>query len=104
MYAIIETGGKQYRVSPGDILSIEKVDGEVGGTVEIGSVLLVQDDGKISIGNPTVANAKVTAEVIGQGRLRKIRVFKKKRRKTYQRTKGHRQCFTKVKIKAIAAG
>lgn len=104
MYAIIKTGGKQHRVSPGDVLSIEKVEGDVGGTIELGSVLFISDDGNVSIGNPTVAGAAVTAEVLKQDRLKKILVFKKKRRKTYERTKGHRQAVTQIKITAISAG
>jgi large subunit ribosomal protein L21 len=104
MYAIIKAGGKQYRVSPGDIIDVERVDAEVGGSIDLGSVLCISDENNTSIGTPTVPNAKVTAEVVGQGRFKKIRVFKKKRRKTYQRSKGHRQSFTKVKITEITAG
>jgi large subunit ribosomal protein L21 len=101
MYAIVETGGKQYRVEPGEILRIEKLAGEVGGTVELKQVRLVQGDGGLLIGSPWVERARVTAEIIQQGRTRSVMVFKKKRRKNYRRTKGHRQCFTQVRITGI---
>lgn len=101
MYAIVETGGKQYRVEPGEVLQIEKLAGEVGGTVELEQVRLVQGDGGLLIGRPWVERARVTAEIIGQGRTRSTMVFKKKRRKNYRRTKGHRQCFTQVRITGI---
>jgi large subunit ribosomal protein L21 len=101
MYAIVETGGKQYRVEPGEILRVEKLAGEVGGKVELKQVRLVHGDGGLLIGNPWVERARVTAEIIRQGRTRSVMVFKKKRRKNYRRTKGHRQCFTQVRITGI---
>ena len=102
MYAIVETGGKQYRVEPGSILQLEKLSGEKGGTVELTQVRLVQDaNGGLLIGRPWVRQARVTAEILRQGRTRSIMVFKKKRRKNYRRTKGHRQSFTQVRITDI---
>jgi len=102
MYAIVETGGKQYRVQPGEVLKVEKVPGDVGGTVELTQVRLVQGDNGLQIGHPWVERAKVTAEILRQGRTRSIMIFKKKRRKNYRRTKGHRQQFTELRITGIA--
>lgn len=105
MYAIIRTGGKQYRVNEGSILKIEKIAGEKGDKVTFSEVLLVSgDDGVIKVGNPVVANATVTAEIVEQGRDKKIIVFKYKRRKNYRRKQGHRQPFTKIKIDQIVVG
>ncbi|MEK7279047.1 MAG: 50S ribosomal protein L21 [Nitrospirota bacterium] len=102
MYAVVETGGKQYRVSPGDIVRFEKIDKPVGEKVELDKVLLVSGDDKVSVGE-TLKDAKVIGEVAAQGRERKVIIFKKKRRKGYQRTKGHRQYYTSVKITEIQA-
>ena len=102
MYAIIETGGKQYRVEPGLTIQVESVPGEVGAQVEIDQVHLVHGDAGVVIGQPLVKGAKVTAEIVRHGRTRSITVFKKKRRKNYRRTRGHRQGFTKLLIKSIA--
>ena len=102
MYAIVETGGKQYRVQPGEVLRVEKLPGDVGGTVELTRVRLVHSDTDLLVGRPWVEHARVTAEIVSQGRSRSIMVFKKKRRKNYRRTKGHRQSFTQVRITGIA--
>ena len=102
MYAIIETGGKQYRVEPGVTIQVETVPGDVGAQVEIDQVHLVHGDAGMMIGQPLVKGAKVTAEIVRHGRTRSITVFKKKRRKNYRRTRGHRQGFTKLLIKSIA--
>lgn len=102
MYAIVETGGKQYRVQPGEVLKIEKVPGDVGGTVELTQVRVIQSDNGLQIGRPWVERAKVTAEILRQGRTRSIMIFKKKRRKNYRRTKGHRQQYTELRITGIA--
>ncbi len=104
MYAVVETGGKQYRVSPGDIVRIEKLDKPVGEKVELDKVLLVRGDGddNLSVGE-ALKDARVIGEVAAQGRERKVLIFKKKKRKGYQRTKGHRQYFTSVKITEIKA-
>lgn|SRR5262245_59627488 len=102
-YAIIRTGGKQYRVSPGDIIRIPSLaDKSEGDKVEFGEVLAAGDDKGVRIGAPTISGASVTARVVKQGRSPKIIVFKFKRRKHYKRKHGHRQGFTAVKIEAIA--
>ncbi len=102
MYAIVETGGKQYRVQPGEVVQVETVPGEVGSTVELKQVRLVQQDSGLVIGRPWVDRASVTAEIIRQGRTRSIMVFKKLRRKNYRRTRGHRQGFTRLRITGIS--
>jgi large subunit ribosomal protein L21 len=104
MYAIVETGGKQYRAEQGDVLEVEKLEGAVGTTVTLDKVLLISGDTGVQIGTPTLAKAKVTGEVIAQDRHPKIIVFKKRRRKNYRRTNGHRQSFTKLKITGIIGG
>ncbi|MEW6542658.1 MAG: 50S ribosomal protein L21 [Nitrospirota bacterium] len=101
MYAIVETGGKQYRVEPGEVLRVEKLPGEVGATVELKQVRLVQNEAGLQIGRPWVERARVTAEILRQSRTRSITVFKKMRRKNYRRTRGHRQHFTQVRITNI---
>lgn len=103
MYAIIETGGKQYRVTEGDVLTIEKIDVAEGQTVDFDRVLTVVKDGEVVIGKPLVANAKVTAEVVAHGKGKKILVFKYKAKANYRRRQGHRQPFTKVRIEKIDA-
>ena len=102
-YAVIRTGGKQYRVSEGEIVRVEKLAGEVGEKVTLADVLFVGGDGEPKIGAPLVADAKVTGEIVDQGRAKKIIVFKKKRRKSYSRQRGHRQYQTALKITAIEA-
>ena len=104
MYAIVETGGKQYRAAQGDVLEVEKLDGAVGATITLDKVLLISGEGETKIGTPTVAKAKVTGEILAQDRHSKIIVFKKMRRKNYRRTNGHRQSFTKLKITGIVEG
>jgi large subunit ribosomal protein L21 len=101
-YAVIRTGGKQYRVAEGDLVKIEKLAGEVGETVTLPDVLFVGGD-DVKIGAPLLANAKVTGEIVGQIRAKKIIVFKKKRRKSYSRQRGHRQYQTTLKITGIEA-
>ena len=103
MYALIETGGKQYKVTPGELLNIEKIDAQVGSEYEFDKVLLVANGDDIQIGSPMVEGAKVTAEVIEHGKAKKVIVFKKKRRKGYKVKRGHRQHYTTVAIKAIAS-
>lgn len=103
MYAIIKTGGKQYRVAEGDVLFIEKLEAAEGETVEFDQVLTVVRDGEVVIGKPVVAGAKVTAKVEGQGKGQKIFVFKYKAKANYRRRQGHRQPFTKVVIEKIEA-
>ena len=103
MYAIVRTGGKQYQVEAGDTLRVEKLQGEVGDTVELDDVLLVVDGETVTIGQPVVEGAKVVAKVLEQGRHKKIIVFKKKRRQGYQVKKGHRHMYTALKIETISA-
>lgn len=102
MYAVIKTGGKQYRVSPGETLRVEKLDRTAGESVVFDQVLMVSDDAaKVSVGKPFLSNATVTAEVVKQGRADKIIIIKMKRRKHYMRRQGHRQDFTEIKITDI---
>ena len=100
MYAIIATGGKQYRVSEGDVLYIEKIDAEVDSTVSF-DVLLVENEGDVKVGTPVVEGVKVEGKVVGQIRGEKIIVFKYKSKKNYRRKQGHRQPYTKVEITKI---
>ena len=101
MYAVIRSGGKQYRVAPGQTIRLEKVAGDVGTKVEIKDVLLVENDGNIQLGTPVIANVTVEGTVVEQDRTKKIIVFKKKRKKQYRRTQGHRQDYTAVRIDKI---
>ncbi len=102
MFAVVRTGGKQYRVAKDDIIKIEKLDGEAGDTIEFGEVLLIGNGDDTTIGAPLVEGAKVTGEVLEQTRASKIIVFKKKRRHNYRRKKGHRQHQTVIKITDIS--
>jgi large subunit ribosomal protein L21 len=101
MFAVIRTGGKQYRVAPNDIIKVEKIAGEPGDIVELAEVILLGGEGGPKTGSPTIAGALVAAEVIEQTRADKIVVFKKKRRKNYRRKKGHRQLLTALRITEI---
>ena len=102
MYAIVQTGGKQYKVAEGDILKVEKLDGQAGAQVVLDQVLLVKDDdGNVKVGKPVVENARITAQVIEQGKGKKIIVYKYKRRKNERKKQGHRQAYTKIKIEKI---
>jgi large subunit ribosomal protein L21 len=103
VYAIIRTGGKQYRVETGDIVRLERLDGAVGTSVTLDDVLLVAGEGEPLVGNPRVAGASVMGTVVEQDRDAKVRVFKYKKRKHYRRTRGHRQSFTAVRIDAVRA-
>lgn len=104
MYAIIETGGKQYKVSPGETIKVERLPAEEGASIELDRVLaLTDDDGKTVIGTPYVEGASVTGRCVRHGRARKIRVFKYKAKANYRKRMGHRQSFTEVKIEAIKA-
>lgn len=102
MYAVIKTGGKQYKVSEGDLLKVEKIDGAVGETVEIDQVLMV-GGAEVKLGTPLVPGAKVKAQIVGQEKDKKILVFKSKRRKGYRKKFGHRQQITRLKVAAIEA-
>ena len=101
MYAIIETGGKQYRVETGTLVQVESLPGEVGATVALDQVRLVHGEKGLEIGQPLVKGASVKGEIIAQDRTRSITIFKKQRRKNYRRTNGHRQGFTKLRITGI---
>ncbi|WP_319533724.1 50S ribosomal protein L21 [uncultured Cohaesibacter sp.] len=104
MFAVIKTGGKQYTVSPEDIIKVERLEGEAGDTVVFDSVLLVGGEGDAQVGAPLVDGATVAAEILDQGRGRKIIIFKKRRRQNSRRRNGHRQHFTSVKITEILTG
>jgi len=101
MYAVIRSGGKQYRVTPGQTIRLEKLSGDPGSRVQLSEVLLVENDGKFQTGKPLLSNAKVEATVLEHDRAKKIIIFKKKRKKQYRRTNGHRQDFTAVRIESI---
>lgn len=103
MYAVIKSGGKQYKVSPGDVVRVECLTAQAGDTIEISDVFMVSDGDKVNIGKPTLSSAKVTAEVIGEGRGEKLIIFKHRRRKGFRKTNGHRQNFTAIRIKDIKA-
>ncbi len=102
MYAVVASGGKQYKVQKGDILRVEKMPGDVGAPVSFDQVLMVAHGQQIAVGTPTLANATVSGHIVEQGKARKIIVFKYKRRKRYRRRQGHRQMFTAVKIDRIS--
>jgi large subunit ribosomal protein L21 len=102
MYAVIKTGGKQYKVSEGDVLNIEKIEGTKGDVVVFDEVLMISGDEDIKVGTPRVEGAKVTGEIVAQTKGTKIKVFKMKRRKGYRRKTGHRQELTGLKIKEIS--
>ena len=103
MYAVIATGGKQYRVSEGDVIFVEKLAGELDEQVVFSDVLTVVEDGSVKIGTPYLAGAKVTAKVLKQGKDKKILVYKYKSKANYRRRQGHRQPYTKVSIEKIEA-
>ncbi|HEY5602412.1 MAG TPA: 50S ribosomal protein L21 [Gammaproteobacteria bacterium] len=103
MYAVIKTGGKQYRVAQGDKLKVEKMPVETGGSIEINDVLMIGDGDKVTIGSPRVNGGKVTATVVSHGRGAKIEIVKFKRRKHHQKRTGHRQDYTEIQITGISA-
>jgi len=104
MYAVIVTGGKQYRVMTGETLRVEKLDVEAGSAVELDNILMVGDGDNITIGAPSIANALVKATVVPHGRLEKIRIVKFRRRKHHRKQMGHRQHYTEIEITGIAGG
>jgi large subunit ribosomal protein L21 len=102
MYAVIKTGGKQYRVAPGEKIKIEQIPADVGSQIVLDQVLMVGEGESVKVGNPLVSGAKVTATVVSHGRGEKVRIFKLRRRKHYQKTQGHRQNYTEIRVDAIA--
>jgi large subunit ribosomal protein L21 len=104
MFAVIRTGGKQYKVAPQDVIAVERLDGEPGATIELGDVLMVGDGAAVATGTPLVAGASVSAELVEQRRGDKVIVFKKKRRHNYRRKNGHRQHQTVLRITEIRPG
>jgi large subunit ribosomal protein L21 len=103
MYAVIETGGKQYKVQEGDVVFVEKLEVEDGAVVTLDKVLAVSNEGKLNFGKPFVENASVSAKVLGQGKEKKVIVFKYKAKKGYRNKTGHRQPYTKLQIEMINA-
>ena len=103
MYAVVKTGGKQYRVAKDDVLTVEKLDGDAGANVDLAEVLAMDDGSGLTVGTPTVDGARVAATVLEQKKADKVIIFKKKRRKNYRRTKGHRQQVTVIRITDILA-
>ena len=103
MYAVIKTGGKQYRVVNGEKLKVEQIPADVGAEITLDQVLMVGEGEAVSIGTPLLAGAKVTAKVVAHGRGPKIKIFKMRRRKHYQKHQGHRQNYTEIQISGIAA-
>ena len=103
MYAVIKTGGKQYRVAAGEKLKIEQIPAEVGAEVTLDQVLMVGEGESVKIGTPLVAGAAVKATVLSQGRHDKVKIFKMRRRKHYQKHQGHRQNYTEIRIDAVSA-
>ena len=102
MYAVIKTGGKQYRVSSGEKLKVEQLAADVGSEITIDQVLMVADGDKISIGKPLLEGAKVQATVVSHGRADKVKIFKLRRRKHYKKQQGHRQNFTEIQVNQIS--
>ena len=102
MFAVLKTGGKQYKVAQGDVIQVEKLEGNVGDKVTLDQVLMIGEEDKIDVGAPVLDGSKVTCEIIDQTKGPKILVFKKKRRKKYRRTNGHRQLITYLKITDIS--
>lgn len=103
MYAVVETGGKQYKVTEGDVIFVEKLDVEEGAEVTLDKVLMAGEGDAVKVGTPVVEGATVTAKVVKNGKSKKVVVFKMKRKKNYRRKKGHRQPYTKLEIKAVNA-
>ncbi len=101
MYAVVKTGGKQYKVAKGDVIKVEKLDADVGAEIDIPEVLMVMNGENIQVGNPVIDNAIVRAKVLEHGKAKKVIVFKKKRRKGYKKKRGHRQLYTALEIQDI---
>jgi large subunit ribosomal protein L21 len=105
MYAVVKTGGKEYRVSKGDLIRVEKLEGKAGDQVMLKEVMMVSDEGQVeAVGTPYVANALITAEIVQETKGRKILIYKMKKRKNYRRFKGHRQTYTYLRVNDISIG
>ncbi len=102
MYAVVKTGGKEYRISQGDVIRVEKIEGEVGDQVTLKDILMVSQEGQVRLGNPLVTDAVITGEIVQQVRGKKVLIYKMKRRKNYRRTKGHRQTYTYIRVNDIS--
>ena len=102
MFAVLKTGGKQYKVSEGDVIQVEKLDGNIGDAVTLDQVLMVGEDDNVQVGNPFLDGGSVTAEIVEQFKDKKVLVFKKHRRKNYRRKNGHRQQVTRLKVTGIS--
>ncbi len=103
MYAVIKTGGKQYRVVTGETLKVELISGDIGSAIVLDKVLMVSDGDKLSVGKPMLLGATVAATIVSHGRGDKVRIFKMRRRKHYQKNQGHRQNYTEIRIDGISA-
>jgi large subunit ribosomal protein L21 len=102
MYAVLKTGGKEYRVSKGDLIRVEKMEGNVGDPVTLKDVLMVSQEGDIQVGTPLLTHAVVTGEIVQHAKGKKVLIFKMKRRKNYRRLRGHRQTYTYIKVSDIS--
>ena len=102
MYAVVKTGGKQYRVTIGEKLKVEQIPADIDSQLDLDQVLMIADGDDVTIGNPVIAGAKVTVSVVSHGRGDKIRIFKMRRRKHYQKHQGHRQNYTEIRVDAIS--
>ena len=102
MYAVIKTGGKQFKVAEGDVLKVEKLTADVGKTLNLNSVLTLVDGDKVTIGSPMITGASIDATIVSHGKGDKVKIFKMNRRKGYRKSQGHRQSFTEIKIDKIA--
>ena len=101
MYAVVKTGGKEYRVSKGDLIRIEKLDGKAGDQVELKDILMVSKEGEVLVGTPLLANVVIKGEIVQEGKGKKVLTYKMKRRKNYRRFKGHRQTYTYLRVNDI---
>jgi large subunit ribosomal protein L21 len=102
MYAVVKSGGKEYRVSKGDLIRVEKLEGKAGDQVVIRDVLMVSDEGKVQLGTPQLTNAVVTGKIVQEAKGKKVLIYKMKKRKNYRRTKGHRQTYTYLRVEDIS--
>ena len=104
MYAVVKTGGKEYRVSKGDLIRVEKLEGKIGDPVELKDVLMVSEEGEVQFGTPILTHAVIKGEIVQEGKGKKVLTYKMKRRKNYRRFKGHRQIYTYLKVNDINLG